>query len=740
MRKCYLAALLMLVGMLGWSQNAKLKKADRFMELLDYRAAIPLYQELVSKSDAPAIKAKLADAYRKLHDYADAEQWYGQLANLSEPNPIHLLYYGQMQQRNGKCAEAEDWYKRYLRLRPYDPRKKHLQRACAYEEELSIKNETVYQVQATTFNAGAADLAPAFYKDGLVFASVRRDSANLNQKTNLDLYYVPIQVQKSELNYGLPTRFSNNLNSRYGEGIATFNTDFTEIYFTRNRQNTKAEEPARLEIMRAQNPKDSAWSDLEPLPFNNATYSVAHPALTPDGQRLYFSSDMPGGFGGKDLYFSEKINGQWGPPVNLGPTINTEGDELYPFYQDKRLYFASDGQVGLGGLDIFHVKELENSDWSEAENLGAPINSRSDDFGLIIISQGNFGYFSSNRPGGMGADDIYSFYKTALKVAFELTDATTGLKLQAPLIKSECEEIAPVQWTDNQPFVQFREGQCCEFVFSQPGYQNLIRRVCASEASSTPIKIALQADAQAVMSIAGTVYDQISGAPLAGAAVLLTSDNCGDKLTATTNGNGKFSIAIKKACCYKLRVEKSDFFATTLEERLCAEKVSLTKDVFLQPFSINSTKTLAATDSISKVSTKEITTFERSAKEYEGSSSIAYLLNIYYDLGKTSIRKDAVPELTKLQKILKDNPDLIVEISAHTDAQGDSRKNLPLSQKRAESVVSWLIQRGIKRDRLVAKGYGETQLLNNCDDGVPCSEAEHQLNRRTEFRVLGKAK
>lgn len=740
MRKCYLAALLLLIGVLGWSQNAKLKKADRLMELLDYRAAIQLYQELASKSDAPAIKSKLAEAYRKLHDYTNAELWYGQLANLAEPNPIHLLYYGQMQQRNGKCAEAEDWYKRYLRLRPYDPRKKHLQRACAYGEELTKKNEAVYHVQATTFNAGGADLAPAFYKDGLVFASVRRDSANLNQKANLDLYYVSIQVQGSELTYGLPARFSNNLNSRYGEGIAAFNTDFTEIYFTRNRQNTKAEEPARLEIMRAQNPNDSAWSDLEPLPFNNPNYSVAHPALTPDGQRLYFSSDMPGGFGGKDLYFSEKTNGQWGPLVNLGPTINTEGDELYPFYQDKRLYFASDGQIGLGGLDIFYVNELENSDWSEVENLGAPINSMSDDFGLIVVAQGNFGYFSSNRPGGTGADDIYSFFKTTLKVAFELTDATTGLKLQAPTIKSDCEENTPVQWTENQPFVQFSEGQCCEFTFSQPGYKNLTRRVCATEASTIPLKIALQADVQVVMSITGTVYDQISGVPLAGAAVQLSSDNCGGKLTATTDADGKFSIAIKKACCYKLRVEKSDFFATTLDERLCAEQSTLQKDVFLQPFSINSANTLAANDSNSTVSTKEVTTFKRSAKEYEGSTSIAYVLNIYYDLGKTSIRKDAATELTKLQKILKDNPDLIVEISAHTDAQGDSRKNLPLSQKRAESVVNWLIQRGVKRDRLVAKGYGETQLVNNCDDGVPCSEDEHQLNRRTEFRVLGKMK
>lgn len=739
MRKYYLAALLLLVGALGWSQTTKLKKADRYMELLDYRAAIQLYQEVVAKNDAPEIKAKIAAAYRKLHDYVSAEQWYSQLANLPEPNPTYLFYYGEMQQRNGKCTEAEEWYKRYLRLRPYDPRKKHLQRACAYAEELLQKNSNVYHIQLPSFNAGSADLAPTFYKDGLVFASLRRDSASQKPKSHLDLYQVSIQVQDSNLNYSSPTLFSQNLNARYGEGITTFNTDFTEMYFTRNRQNTKPEEPARLEIMQAQNPNDSAWSDLKPLPFNSANYSVAHPALTPDGQKLYFSSDMPGGFGGKDLYFSEKSNGQWGPPVNLGPMINTEGDELYPFYQDNRLYFASDGQIGLGGLDIFYVNDLENSDWSEVENLGAPINSISDDYGLIVVAQGNFGYFSSNRPGGTGADDIYSFFKTVLKINFDLTDASTGNPLQGVVIKSTCEENIPVQWTSQQPFVQLREGQCCEFLFSQPGYQNLTRRVCAADAKNAPLKIALQPNENEAFGISGVVYDQMSGVVLAGVIVQLTSDNCGGKFTTITDASGKFYLAAKKNCCYKLRLEKPDFFATTLDERLCPDQATLQKSIFLQPFSIHSTNKITSDTSKTRAS-KEVASFKRSAKEYEGSTSIAYLINIYYDLGKTNIRPDAASELTKLLKILKDNPNLIVEISAHTDAQGDSRKNLPLSQKRAEAVVNWLIQRGIQRDRLVAKGYGETQLVNNCDDGIPCSEQEHQLNRRTEFRVLGKLK
>lgn len=225
------------------------------------------------------MRAKVAQAYRKLRDYPNAEMWYGQLANVTEPNPIHLLQYGQMLQLNNKCKEAEDWYKRYLRLRPYDARKKQLQRACVYEQELLTKSTSTYQLQSPTFNAAGNDLGSAFYKNGLVFASVRRDTTAENSSNFLDLYFVEIQAQETGLTYGQPERFSNKLNSQYHEGIVAFNSDYTEIYVTRNRRNpqTTVNQVFPLEIMRAQNANDSAWTALEPLPFNNDNYSVAHP-------------------------------------------------------------------------------------------------------------------------------------------------------------------------------------------------------------------------------------------------------------------------------------------------------------------------------------------------------------------------------------------------------------------------------------------------------------------------------
>jgi len=739
MKKYYFTSLLLFGVLLSWSQSAKLKKADEYMELIQYQEAIQLYQEILAKSDDPDVKAKIAKAYYKLHDYANAELWYEQLAKMPEPNPIHLLNYGQLLQYNGKCTGAEEWYNRYLRLRPYDLRKKQLQRACAYAEELMNKNTAIYQVQLPIFNGIGEDLSPAFYKNGLAFVSMRSDSTNKNAGNFFDLYFVNIQNSNNELKYGTPERFAEGLNSSYGEGIGafTFTEKDTEIYFTRNHQKSKTETVSRLEIIRAQNPNDSVWGNLEPVSFNNKSYSVAHPSLPADGERLYFSSNMPGGFGGRDLYFSDKIAGQWGPPVNLGPTINTESDEVYPFYQNKRLYFASDGQVGLGGMDVFFVNDLGNGDWSEVENLGAPINSSFDDFGLVAMPEGQLGYFTSNRPGGVGSDDIYSFTTNNAiaksKIFFDLTDATTGAILQTSIITSNCKEIILVERQGNQLFIQLQKGQCCEFSFALKGYISQNREVCATEAGS--IKIALQPETQSKV-IVGTVFDQQTGAPLEGAMVKLLSDKCGDNVITSTNAVGQFSFPIKKACCYQLRVEKDNFFATTLEEKICTETRTGTIETkfFLQPF-------VAGNNSapMSEVP-EEVTTFKKSAKEYESGNPIAYVLNIYYDLGKSNIRADAKTELEKLLKILNDNPDLIVELSAHTDSKGDSRQNLPLSQRRAESVVNWLTKRGIQRDRLVAVGYGEKQLLNECDDGVPCTEEQHQLNRRTEFKVLGKVK
>jgi len=676
MRKqtCLLILLLGAVSLPGIAQQAKLKKAQFYMETLNYGAAIDLYKQVLEKRDLPEAKAAIAEAYRKLNDCANAEIWYAQIVQLPDASPFQKYYYGRMLQRNGKCEDATYWYEQFLKQRPYDVRKKQLVRACEYEEELMEPYAENFALTHPGFNGPASDIGPAFYDNGLVFGSTRIPEGGAeNARAFFDLYFVPVSMQADTSVYGQPTLFSPQLKSRFHDAIATFSNDQTEVYFTRNRKVEGVEDKFavnRLDIMYATLTDSITWGNLTPLPFNNTAYSVAHPALSPDGNRLFFSSDMPGGFGGKDIYVCSREGGLWGTPVNLGPNINTDIDELYPFYHSERLlYFSSDGHFGLGGQDVFVTRELPNGDWEALENLGNPVNTEFDDFGFIVSADGHEGYFASDRTGN---DDIYHFSqkKATLPVAYE-----------AEVIP----EVAPA------------------------------------------VKLIV---------LNGKVVHHLDGSPLAGASVQLMREADGHALAGITNNAGEFSIALTPGSCYKVRAEKGDFFAYTLDETICADNLKTEPlEIQLLPF-----RTETATEKIVPAidkSREQTALFKTgNAKTADNNGSIAYLLNIYYDFQRSSVRADGLGELKKLLKLLEDNPELKLEISSHTDSRGSDSYNLQLSQRRADAIVAWLASKGIPVSRLVPKGYGETKPVNKCNDGTPCSEEEYQLNRRTEFKVV----
>lgn len=672
-KQTYLLILLLgAVSLPGFAQQAKLKKAQFYMETLNYGAAIDLYKQVLEKRDLPEAKAAIAEAYRKLNDCANAETWYAQVVQSPDASPFQKYYYGLMLQRNGKCEDATYWYEQFLKQRPYDVRKKQLVRACEYRTALMTPNTDNFQLSRPGFNGAASDIGPAFYRDGLVFGSTRIPEGGAeNTRAFFDLYFVPVSMQADTSVYGQPTLFSPQLKSRFHDAIATFSNDQKEVFFTRNRKVEGIEDKLtvnRLEIMYATLTDSIMWGNLTPLPFNNTAYSVAHPALSPDGNRLFFSSDMPGGFGGKDIYVCSREGGLWGTPVNLGPNINTDSDELYPFcHSDQRLYFSSDGHFGLGGQDVFVTRELPDGEWEAVENLGNPVNTEFDDFGFIIRADGQEGYFASDRTGN---DDIYHFRqkKEALPVVYETTPEAV------PLVK-------PV-------------------------------------------------------TLSGKVVNHLDGAPLAGASVQLMPETCGNAVASITNNTGDFSVTLTPGCCYKIRAEKGDFFAYTLDETICADNLkTMPLEIQLLPFRTETAteKILPAVDK----SREQTALFKTgNSKNTDNNGSIAYLLNIYYDFQRSSVRVDGLGELKKLLKLLEDNPDLKLEISSHTDSRGSNSYNLQLSQRRADAIVAWLASKGIPADRLVAKGYGETKPVNECSDGTPCSEEAHQLNRRTEFKVL----
>jgi len=355
---------LLLLSVLSTGLFAQMKRAVRAMDNLNYQEAITYFNKVLEKDENPDAKIYLAECYRKVSNSEDAEYWYGQVVRLAESEPIHKLYYGQMLQRNGKCDLAKEWYEKYVEEVPDDLRGQYLVKACDYEDELMTKNAGVYQINHLEFNSNLDDMSPTIYGDGLIFAS-ERDKGIAIKRTHtwtgnpfLELYYLdakPVdKTECGEYTFGSPKKFSNDLNSKYHEAAVTFTKDESQLYFTRNnyvkgKPGKSDDGIVKLKVFSANKSGENKWGDMEGLPFNSDEYSVAHPTLTPDGNKLYFSSDMPGGFGGMDLYVSEKENGRWGPPLKRanGEQSKILVTQSIPFLMISELFSTRKEPVGF---------------------------------------------------------------------------------------------------------------------------------------------------------------------------------------------------------------------------------------------------------------------------------------------------------------------------------------------------------------------------------------------------------
>lgn len=809
-QKVILALLLcMIASSSTYAQLSKEKRARKYMDDLNYMGAIELYNQILDKNDNPEAKINIAEAYRKVNDSENAEYWYGQVVQLADAEPIHKLYYGQMLQRNGKCDLAKEWYQAYVEAVPEDQRGQYLVQACDYEDELRTKNAGIYEIVHVDFNSNLDDFSPAYYDDGLVFASERDKGIAIVRTTEWtgnpfnELFQVKRQKEgkePAEYTYEKPEKYSKKLNSKFHDATVTFNKDQSKIYFTRNNiLNGKVgkddDNIIRLKVFSATIAGDE-WKDLEGLPFNSDEYSVAHPTLTADGTKMYFSSDMPGGFGGMDLYMTTMDGSSWGPPINLGARINTEGSEIFPYYDSnsQRLYFGSNGHVGLGGLDIYYMDDKGDDQFGDVTNMGYPLNTISDDFGIIFGEEGKEGYFTSDREGGVGRDDIYAFRKSAATMEILVIDEATGEPIPGATVKNDCTGTEMLTNTEGKIMFDMKMDQCCNFTASMDDYLDNAKEGCTKDVEMGQkvfVEIPLKKDVPFNLDV--LVVDPTNGNPIEGAMVTLTSDREDvEPETVYTDSTGTLSFELVEDCCYTVTAKKEGYFGSPVENqctRELTEPTTLQAVVNLSPITAQVTENdpnnpdgnndddpftnggdeLVGDDS-------NIPTYDAEQDLYidpntgepftgtvrgityedgnikDGGSSvgwkespvkkeigdpIAYLLHIYYDFDQSYLRDEAQPEINKLCKMLTENSDLIIEIASHTDSRGSFRYNRSLSQRRAESVVRALVDCGIAEERLVARGYGEKKNVNNCANRIPCSEREHQMNRRTEFRVIG---
>ncbi|MEO0332976.1 MAG: OmpA family protein, partial [Bacteroidota bacterium] len=434
-----------------------------------------------------------------------------------------------------------------------------------------------------------------------------------------------------------------------------------------------------------------------------------HPAITADGQHLYFVSDMPGGQGGTDLYICHRRNGAWSKPQNLGKKVNTPGDEMFPFVQDSLLYFASDGHAGLGGLDVFRVAREVVAD---PINLGPPINSKSDDFGFIIDATASSGYFSSNREAEQSGDDNIYYFSTQTSTSQIINFVVLDSLERQPI--PEATVVLQNALGDTLQIIRTNETGVCQLALQkeqqyhltvdQTDYTTLKRLIRVNAPTQQPLPLLLE---KALMA-KGVIRDTDSGQPLDGVNLTL-EDQQGKQQQQQTDTTGSYAFPLEPEQTYQLKVEKEDYFNQTV-----------TFDT--------QEKTEGVLDVAPKVEKIVVGKAIRIDKLYE-------LENIYYGLDKWEIQPEAAQELDKLVQLLRDNPTVHIELSAHTDARGSSSYNLRLSELRAMAAFSYITARGIHPQRVVAKGYGEQKLINNCRDGVSCTELEHYQNRRTEFAV-----
>jgi len=632
-----------------FSQSRALTKAENAFNAGEYYLAIDLYKDaygsLQDKTNKADILFKMAECYRLINQPIKAEIWYLKAIGKGISNPLATYHLGEMQKMNMKYEEAKESFKKYKELDPKDSRGEDGIRSCELAQKW-MDNPNGYQVDNMKFfNSRQEDFAPAYANSeyNLVYFTSSRDGATgnkINSVTGQNSADIFLSRGDRKGTWSVPVPLGQTINSEFEEGFPNLSDDFKTLYFTRCKAVKNKNMGCQILYSEIQNDE---WGKSTPVNIAEDSVTVAHPAISSDEMTLYFTSDMAGGQGGKDIWKVTRTakGGEWSKPINLGSQINTSGDEEFPYvHPDGTLYFSSNGLLGLGGLDIFKAKPQSDGSW-KVENMGYPINSNADDFGITFQKDQEKGFFSSSR---------------TLK------------------------------------------GDADVFAFSLP-----------------PLKF----------TIIGTVKDEKTELPLADANVKSISSD-GITIDMKTDKNGIFRYPLKPSTDYVFVASHAGYLNG--KERQTTKGLDRSRD-----FKV--TILLAST-----------------AKPIE-------LPNIFYDFAKWDLRPESMVALDKLVETLNDNPNITIELMSHTDARGNDADNMVLSQKRAQSVVNYLIEKGIAADRLVAKGYGKTvpkvvdkklaEQYTFLKEGITLTEAfinslkdsdlleiAHQINRRTEFKVL----
>jgi outer membrane protein OmpA-like peptidoglycan-associated protein len=752
----------------------------------EYLKAARLYEKVaryhvIRFRKVPAdVPGKLAVCYRELNDYADAARWYKTVTDQSPRNTEDWIFYGDALKSMGLYTEAKAAYRHV----PDSLSNRTRNRVAGCDSAVTwVKSPTFYNVSnLAAVNTGSSDWGAVWYSNSIIFTSDSLRSNALDRSSRIQAKkhkkirkpYQKIYVMDgSALTDGsTPTGsaahpdsnartikgFAPDMNdNKYHDGAVAFTPSGDTAYFTvtnqgvldspgdkikyREGRKTVTLGIRRLELWWAvKDDSSGGWGSEHAFAYNNSSqYSVGQAALSPDGSVLYFASDMPGGYGKMDIWYVERTsNGSWSAPVNCGPLVNTDEEEAFPSIGiDGALYFASKGHIGMGGFDVFKATGQKN-DFKEVSNLQYPINSPGDDF-YFTPKDSLSGFLSSDRQGGKGGDDIYVFSRPApfilaLPDTPVPTDTTLTLVTSVPDITPDI-AVTTISFIPTIPSIpkspSVRKGHINHPLVPDPPDETDPPGMAADAPPATPRVLVLKT----------IVLDWLSGEPLEGARVTVTHEY--PKVTGehqevagehqeVTHEHPEATGEHQEVASGRLETPSQ---ALTGIDGLYYKQLDssgrFTDSAFKQGYTqdghtINTTG-LKGSDTLSLTL--------RLQKQPEAGDLFVFR-HLYFDFNKSAIRPDAALELNRLVDYMRKFPSVIIDLSAHTDSRGNDDYNQALSERRAASARSYLLRHGIALHRTIIHGYGEAMPVNGCKNGVPCTEAEYQANRRVEIKIL----
>ena len=604
------------------------------------------------------------------------------------------------------------------------------------------RNGSIYAVKRMAFNGPGMDFSPFAYRNGIVFVSSRSRKGNeqTGEETFLNLFFT---AEAEDGIFSVPEALEAKSISSYHEGPLVFFADETRKIFTRNafikKSRVKDGSVNPLELAASEMTASGEWSEPVALPFVGPGYSVAHPAVTSDGKTLYFSSDMPGTVGQSDIFVSKLENGAWGTPRNLGRAINTEGQEMFPhIYKDSLLFFSSNGRGGLGGLDIFYC-DLKSKE-IRINAVSAPVNSGSDDFGMFVEEDGASGFFSSNRSGGAGQDDIYYFEEIQPFVEIQLYDSVTRHFVSDATISIIGDNRRRQVSSDLSGKVEFRVRPVSrtQLLISARGYETSTVEITPELLDDGQNRVAILLKPTNITSrhLAAGIRQQhrsgvtnvisFSSSPLDVDVQTETPQPAADEAGITD------SLALPALKVIAVEVI-NDVPALMFVKSDSIHQATAVSETTLESRHLG--LTIEIPQGAKRHDYEEII---RKQVEIQGYSISRFLLirSFFFDSGKTWVRNDASAQLDKIIEVMVVHPDVRLQMTFHADSRGTDAFNLDLSKARAEEVIKYLERAGIKRTRIFSRFVGESQPLNDCGDLSDCDDLVHQINRTAEFKLI----